>query len=141
MLSPGQPYDVASGQLFISGKFNTGSLGHELIAGLSALNYTANQGGYATLTTMTAVGNVFNPVYFPNIPLAVVPTKGHSVNHQLGPFASDLITVTDKWQLMLGARQIHYSDDETSAAGISNPYVRNSVVPSVGLIFKPVRTL
>ena len=140
VLSPGQPYDVTSGQLFISGKFNTGSLGHELIAGLSARDYTADQGGYATLTTMT-VGNVFNPVYFPNIPLAVVPTKSHSVNHQLGPFASDLITVTDKWQLMLGARQIHYSDDETSAAGISNRYVRNSVVPSVGLIFKPVQDL
>ncbi len=137
VLSPGQPYSVTSAQLFLSGKFNTSSIRHELVTGFSARSYAADESGYATLTTMTN-GNLFHPVYFPEITIAQIPPKTHSVNHQTGPFASDLITLSDSWQALLGARYVHYSNTQTRPAAAPVPYVKNSFVPSFGLIYKPV---
>ncbi|MBS0419917.1 MAG: TonB-dependent siderophore receptor [Proteobacteria bacterium] len=137
VLSPQQPYAVYSGQSFLSGKFKTGFIGHELVTGVSAREYEAHESGYATLTTNT-VGNLFQPVYFAPIPLPEAPAKNHVVNHQVGPFVSDLITLTQSWQLLLGGRYIHYSNTSTPAAGAPRPYAKNSFVPSAGLIYKPL---
>ena len=138
VLSPGQSYKTTSGQLFISGNFNTGPVAHELVAGVSARYYDAHELGYATLTTMT-VGNMFQPVYFPAIPVVNAPPKNHTVNRQVGPFVSDLVTFSKSWQALFGARYIEYSNTLTKPAGVPTPYVKDSVAPSVGLIYKPTQ--
>jgi iron complex outermembrane receptor protein len=138
VLSPGQSYKTTSGQFFVSGNFDTGPVAHDLVAGVSARYYDAHELGYATLTTMT-VGNMFNPVYFPEIPLANAPPKNHTVNRQVGPFVSDLLTFSKSWQALFGARYIEYSNTLTEPGGVPTPYVKNSVAPSVGLIYKPTQ--
>lgn len=136
VVAPGQPYTTTSGQVFVSGKFHTSSVGHELVAGVSARYYDAKELGYVTLTTMT-VGNLFHPVYFPEIPVVNPPPKNHTVNHQIGPYVSDLITFTDSWQALIGARFVHYANTLTRPSGVSEQYVKDSVAPSFGLIYKP----
>jgi iron complex outermembrane receptor protein len=136
VLSPGQEYKTQSAQVFLSGKFSTGGLGHELVTGISSRYYEAREGGY--LFFPTTVGNILHPVYVPEPALPAAPAKNKVDNHQNGVFFSDLITFSERWQALAGVRYVQYYNRlQRPNQAPARPYEQNSVVPSFGLIFKP----
>lgn len=136
VISPGQTYETKSGQLFLSGKFDTGAIKHELVSGISTRYYEASEGGYIFLPT--TVGNILNPVYSPKPVLPPAPRKNKVDNHQNSLFFSDLITFSEQWQALAGVRYVQYYNRlQRPNQPAARPYEKNSVIPSFGLIFKP----
>lgn len=138
-ISPDQKYRVGSGQLFATGEFKTFDIAHELVFGVSAEKYKALEAGYINLPI--TVGNIFDPVYVPQPVLPPAPGKNHNNVTQASPFASDLISLTDHWQALLGARYIQFKNTITSPTAATTTYDRDKIVPNVGLIYRPVKSL
>lgn len=140
VLSPGQEYETKSAQVFLSGKFSTGGLEHELVTGLSSRYYEAREGGYISFPV--TVGNILDPVYVPAPPMPAAPAKNEVDNHQNAVFFSDLITFSERWQALAGVRYVQYYNRlQRPNRPRARPYEQNSVVPSFGLIFKPSTTV
>jgi iron complex outermembrane recepter protein len=134
-LSPDQSFRVLSTNTFVSGKFNTGWLRHQLVTGVSTRNYDSHEAGFAAIPL--TVGNLFNPVYSPE-PSTVFPAKTVTKNFQPSVFVSDLIDVGSQWSVMLGVRHVKYRNDSYPPGGPSSHYETSVNVPSAGLIFKPL---
>lgn len=134
-ISPDQMYWTLSGQVFATGTFSTFGIGHDLVTGASGRSYWARELGYIRLPI--TVVNIFNPVYVPEPTLPPNPPKNHNDVIQNSVFASDLISFTDHWQALLGARYIHFKNTLTVPNTAPVLYIRNKVVPNVGLIYKP----
>jgi iron complex outermembrane receptor protein len=134
-LSPDQEFRANSGQTFVSGHFNMGGIGHELVAGLSMRNYQARDSGFIELPI--TVGNIFKPVYSVQPALPTAPAKNVTDNQQSSLFVSDLLTFNESWQAIMGLRHIRYTNDFTRPNQPTVTYQQNSTVPSAGLIYKP----
>lgn len=137
-LSPDQSFRVLSTNTFVSGKFNTGPLAHQLVTGISTRNYEARQGGFGVMPI--TVGNLFAPVYSP-AQSTTFPAKTVEKNFQPSVFVSDLIDIGSHWSVMLGVRHVSYRDDSYAPSGADTRYAASVNVPSAGLIFKPLPSL
>jgi iron complex outermembrane receptor protein len=137
-LSPDQSFRVLSTNTFVTGKFNTGALAHQLVTGVSTRNYEARQGGFAVLPL--TVGNLFSPVYSPARG-AAFPAKTIEKNFQPSVFVSDLIDIGSHWSVMLGVRHVGYRDDSYAPSTAGTHYATSVNVPSAGVVFKPMRSL
>ncbi len=137
-LSPDQSFRVLSTNTFVSGKFDTGPLAHQLVAGVSTRNYEARQGGFGVMPI--TVGNLFAPAYSPAQSTAF-PAKTVEKNFQPSVFVSDLIGIGSHWSVMLGVRHVNYRDDSYAPSGSDTHYNASVNVPSAGVIFKPLPSL
>ncbi|MBJ7312506.1 TonB-dependent siderophore receptor [Rugamonas sp. CCM 8940] len=136
-ISPDQQFKATSGQVFVSGGFASGPLRHELVAGLSARDYSARDGGFIVLPD--TVGNIFHPVYSARPVLPPAPPKNLTENRQTSLFVSDLLTLNSSWQAIVGLRFIRYTNEFTKPGQAGTVYQQNSSVPSAGLMYKPDR--
>jgi iron complex outermembrane receptor protein len=134
-LSPDQSFRVLSTNTFVSGKFHTGPLSHQLVTGISTRNYEARQGGFGVMPI--TVGNLFAPVYSP-AQSTTFPAKTIEKNFQPSVFISDLIDIGSHWSVMLGVRNVSYRDESYAPSGSNTRYEASVNVPSVGVIFKPL---
>lgn len=137
-LSPDQSFRVLSTNTFVSGKFDTGPLGHQLVTGVSTRNYEARQGGFGVMPI--TVGNLFSPVYSLAQSTAF-PAKTVEKNFQPSAFISDLIDIGSHWSVMLGVRHVGYRDDSYAPSAAGAHYRTSVTVPSAGLVFKPLPSL
>ncbi|MGN6649889.1 TonB-dependent siderophore receptor, partial [Trinickia sp.] len=137
-LSPDQSFRVLSTNTFVSGKFDTGPLKHQLVTGVSTRNYEARQGGFGVMPI--TVGNLFAPVYSP-AQSTTYPAKTAEKNFQPSVFVSDLIDIGSHWSVMLGVRHVSYRDDSYAPSGSDTHYQASVNVPSAGVIFKPLPSL
>ena len=137
-LSPDQSFRVLSTNTFVSGKFDTGPLKHQLVTGVSTRNYEARQGGFGVMPI--TVGNLFAPVYSP-AQSTTYPAKTVEKNFQPSVFVSDLIDIGSHWSVMLGVRHVSYRDDSYAPSGSDTHYQASVNVPSAGVIFKPLPSL
>ena len=138
-VSPGQRFQASSAQAYLSGQFAVAGLEHELVAGVSARRYTADDGGFIVLND--TVGNIFSPVYSAARDIGAAPAKNHTLNRQASVFASDLLRFSPQWQALLGLRHIAYAKDATPAASATQSYRQNVNAPTAGLIYRPLSTL
>ncbi len=135
--TPGQRYAVSTVQGFIGGKFQTGSLGHDIFTGAAYKEFT-NRRTAAVFPEIT-VGNVLDPVDPPEVDLGPAVFTRKDTIREKSVFFSDLLTFTPRWQALVGARYVDYSSFRKSAVGVrSADYDESAFVPSFGLIFKPV---
>ena len=138
-VSPGQRFQATSAQAYLSGEVQAAGIGHELVAGVSARRYTADDGGFIVLGD--TVGNIFRPVYSPAHDIGAAPAKNHTLIRQDSVFASDLLRFNDQWQALLGLRHVAYAKDATPAGGSVQIYRQNVNAPTAGLIYRPLATL
>ena len=137
-LSPDQSFRVLSTNTFVSGKFATGALSHQLVTGVSTRNYEARQGGFGVMPI--TVGNLFAPVYSP-AQATTFPAKTVERNFQPSVFVSDVIDIGSHWSVMLGVRHVSYRDNSYAPSGSDTHYRASVNVPSIGAIFKPLPSL
>lgn len=135
-ISPGENLKVVSGQAFIGGKFTTGAIGHDIFTGVSQKRFTGRYNDAAFLST--SVGNVLDPVQPDEVAIPDLPYVGKDVVREKSVFFSDLVTLTERWQALLGIRYIDYESKFVEADGVAGQaYTQSDYVPSFGLIFKP----
>ncbi|WP_423198296.1 MULTISPECIES: TonB-dependent siderophore receptor [unclassified Cupriavidus] len=139
-------YDGTQGHQFsfwnamVEGKFRTGPLSHQLVAGVSWQKqidrYSIGTDKYFQLGT----GNLFQPnanVYY---------SQGGFSNYrasdieQKAAFVSDTVQLTERWSILGGLRYTNFEQNNYDRAGTTtSTYSKSGVLsPTVALMFKPM---
>lgn len=134
-------YDQVQGLL--TGQVNTGSITHNLVIGASyqeATTYRNDGGIYGRKVTRGyATNNLFNPVDIPSYSADLEKDIQMAwVDTQSSIFISDFISITDKWEALVGVRSNnieHTPSDYFSA--YHDDYSDSAVSPTAALIYKP----
>jgi iron complex outermembrane recepter protein len=136
------PFDTidSSAQVRVNGKAVTGSIEHDIAAGVNAFR-EKQRGSTSSESLGVFPTNIFDPVDFPE-PASIALTtgiaqrsKGYSV------FLSDIVSFNERWSVLLGARRAKLdvdSFDVTSSARTGSNTI-SKTTPTVALMFKPAR--
>jgi iron complex outermembrane receptor protein len=138
--SPDQRFTTISAQTFVNGRVEAGALRHELVFGISDSELKTRDGGWFTNDGLT-VGNIYAPVYSARPDFSAAPAKNHGTTRQPSLFASDTLSMNERWRVMLGARYIAYRNEARSATGDERDYQANVTVPSAALIWLPSKAV
>ncbi|MEN5266301.1 TonB-dependent siderophore receptor [Stenotrophomonas sp. TWI587] len=142
-VSRGEVFTVASVQSYLSGRFSTGPLSHDLFVG-AAHKYFKDKSPYwdfvesadCVTVAQTSVGNILNPVQPSRWDFGEeLGTAFTSRIKENSVFASDLITFNDHFQVLLGGRYIQYRARDLSADAVAQD--KNVFVPTGALIYRP----
>jgi iron complex outermembrane receptor protein len=122
----------------VVGKFKTGSLQHELVAGFDL---------YRDISlfdqTMRAIASidVFNPVYGQPAGRLLSRSDQKTKNDQLGLYIQDIVSLTNNLKLVLGGRGDFINNKVTNflnASGNQSQYDQ-AFSPRVGLVYQPIQ--
>ncbi|WP_076594086.1 TonB-dependent siderophore receptor [Herminiimonas arsenitoxidans] len=127
---------VNTTQALLQGRFNTGTVKHELTTGVSTLNRRDSFADY--LFDFVGTGNIYNPVYY-NYTLG--PTKPVSLRRkddERSVFMQDILSLTDKLKLHAGVRYTQLKRDQFNAGGTLLRHTDEGfALPNVALVFSP----
>lgn len=141
--SRGEVFTTWSLQSYLSGKFVTGSLGHDVFVGASYRqfrdkspywDFVESAGGIGVVDI--SVGNIRHPMQPPRWDFG--PEQAidfQSSIQERSVFASDLITLNDQFQVLLGGRYIGYKARNLSAD--AQPQDKRVFVPTGALMYRP----
>jgi len=130
-------YDFRQWQGQVEGKLMTGSIKHELVAGLSDQTLLSTS---SVTTPKTYVG--YSYVSAPTIlsANAVKYSGGKYEDDRVGQtaaFASDTIAWTDSWSTLLGLRDTSFRDTTFTTAGKESAhYAAHPVTPTLSVMYK-----
>ena len=132
----------------ISGKFNTGSILHNIRIGADWDRFKIDtfQLRYRpTAADQSYSINIFNPNY--NIP-SPAPTgvvqNATEIQKAWGIYAQDQIEITEQFKVRFGGRYDDFSQDIANRASITLPFVSKHYTkfsPMAGLVFEPTKTV
>jgi iron complex outermembrane receptor protein len=133
-------YNYQQWQGMFSGKFETGSIQHDVVFGASWQSLDEHY-PLDFADQVLGQGNIYNVPVFAN------PNVGVSHSNYLAEttaqrslFASDTVMFSSQWSALLGLRYMDY-DDKTFNAGspvIAARYEKSPLTPTAALIYKPV---
>ncbi|MFZ6872219.1 TonB-dependent siderophore receptor [Undibacterium sp. Di27W] len=131
-------YQFSQVQVGLEGKFATGSLQHQLVAGAMTQELTSTS-SVVTPKTYLGTGNLYSPTI---ISVASINYSGgiyqDEKTRQDAVFASDTIKLSAEWSVLAGLRYTKFKDTaytvkNTEAAN----YPVNKTTPTVALMYKP----
>lgn len=135
------------GQVDLTGKFNTGLLGHQVLIGADADRYDTKTTAYKALNVYDTL-NVFNPARYrarTDIPELPLNTLTSAPIRRVGVYAQDLLSLAKKLKVLLGLRYSYqqtessvltYADGKTT----SSTFFDGAFTPRFGLVYQPVKT-
>ncbi len=148
----------ATAQVNLTGRFNTGKIGHQVLIGADYVavtnvsnSFTITNSNGTTVTTYDKF-NLLNPGLYPertDIPNAAVVARTTAPSLRSGVYVQDLIALSDKVKALAGVR---WSSQKTIQTTILNQLTgietRGTAVdktdaafsPKVALIYQPTRT-
>ncbi|GAB3557053.1 TonB-dependent siderophore receptor [Spirosoma fluminis] len=146
-----------TGQVNLNGRFNTGSIGHQLLVGgdlvsiVSVSNaFTITSNG-VTVTTYDKI-NILNPGLYEqrtDIPDATAISRTTSPSVRTGFYAQDLIRLTNKIKLLAGLRWSQQKTvqttilnlrNQTESRGPAETKTDAAFSPKVALIYQPTQS-
>ncbi len=149
--------DDYTGQLNLNGRFNTGSVGHQVLVGSDIVkvetvsnSFTITSGG-KPVTTYDII-NVLDPTKYvarTDIPDANAISRTTSPSYRLGYYAQDLISLTEKIKVLAGLRWSYIKTLQTSVENLTNNTTAGGAAatrydrafsPKVALVYQPVKT-
>ncbi|MEH2446391.1 MAG: TonB-dependent siderophore receptor [Nostoc sp.] len=122
------------GQIDLVGKFNTGSIPHQLVLGFDVnRNVTIFNPTYLSVPAL----DVFNPNY--NIPITTLETStGYGTVQSYGFYLQDQISFQDNLKLLIGGR----FDWISQKSGTDQPEQNdNAFSPRIGLVYQPSKSV
>ncbi|MDQ7985953.1 TonB-dependent siderophore receptor [Pseudomonas sp. G34] len=124
-------------QATLAGAFTTGTLGHELTVGSSALRRTVDR--REAVNVPIGFGNIHDdPAEFAPTDVPLNPRQRRLDSRQYGLFFSDRISFDEHWQMLLGGRQVRLIEEAFTSSGVSNRRTRRSeFLPNAALLYKP----
>jgi iron complex outermembrane recepter protein len=144
-LSRGEVFDTATVQSYGSGKFQTGRIKHDFFFGAAHRAFGDRSPFWDYVDTTgplgiggITVGNILDPVQPPPYDFGPEqPIEYDGSIEETSVFASDLLSISDRFQLLLGGRYIWYRADNLSATAL--PQRKNVFVPAGALMYRPAR--
>ncbi|MPS47746.1 TonB-dependent receptor [Methylobacillus sp.] len=88
-------------QADLNGKFNTGSLSHDLLLGMEAYRFNQQQTQFGS--SATAI-NIYSPAYGAVLAPMTRLSDFKEEQTDMAVFAQDQVSLTEKWKLMAGVR-------------------------------------
>jgi len=141
--SRGEVFSTWALQSYLAGTFTTGNVHHDLFVGASYRqfrdkspfwDFVDSTGGISV--SDISVGNIRNPVQPPHWDFgSKQPIDFKSSIRESSVFASDLITLSDQFQVLLGGRHIWYKARNLSATAL--PQDKKVFVPTGALMYRP----
>ena len=144
-----------TGQVNLNGRFNTGSIGHQLLVGSDLVGvvskstaYTVN---YGTGKTSYDKINILNPSLYEartDIPDATATTRTTSPSKRLGFYVQDLISLSDKFKILAGVRWSQQKTVQTTilnlltqveTRGAAETKTDAAFSPKVALMYQPTK--
>ena len=126
----GQMYENKIVRLEVNGQFKTGSIGHDITAGVS--QDWLFQPDFTTYF-FTAAQNLYNPVDISKLTSSGTPKQFYAQHvRNGGAYIYDRIDLTSKWQFVAGVRRSEYI---SSQAGTPNSDISHTS-PSGSLIYR-----
>ena len=131
------------GQFDLLGKFNTGSISHQLLVGFDT-NHFFTDVLYTSPSNYTAPElDIFNPNY--NIPRPVFDSPSvfyTNQNRSYGIYLQDQIALNDNLKLLIGGRYDWSSDDfRDQLTGSETKQNDRAFSPRIGLVYQPSDTV
>ncbi|UFH53456.1 TonB-dependent receptor [Spirosoma sp. KNUC1025] len=145
-----------TGQVNLNGRFNTGSIGHQVLVGSDLVgivsvsnSFTINYGAGKTAYDKI---NILNPNLYEtrtDIPDATGTTRTTSPSTRLGVYVQDLISLTDKFKILAGVRWSQQKTVQTTVLnlltqaetrGAAETKTDAAFSPKVALMYQPTKT-
>ncbi|HEU4815928.1 TonB-dependent siderophore receptor [Janthinobacterium sp.] len=129
-----------SARLEVLGKFRTGALAHEVLAGVDAYHFDDHR---VQLRRNPSAANayaidIFNPVYggvAAPLALSIDTQEGQRAR---GLYAQDQIDLGARWKALLGVRRDSYTQDVANhRLNVSNRQSLSATSPRAGLVYQP----
>ncbi|QMU27720.1 TonB-dependent receptor [Adhaeribacter radiodurans] len=147
--------DYYTGQVNLTGSFNTGAFEHKLLVGTDAERYlnTSNAFNIASLGLGGVYDsiNILNPIKFiarTDEPLATNTTRTEAPTYRFGTYVQDLIKISEKFKVLAGLRWSYQKTvaaktyDVATDAQTPNPTAADrydrAFSPRVGIVYQPV---
>ncbi|RYE11841.1 MAG: TonB-dependent receptor, partial [Sphingobacteriales bacterium] len=143
--------DYLIANIDITGKFNSGKIGHTLLAGIDADRYYTTAFTYDIAGKIYDTLNLLNPSKFvqrTDIPVATALTRTATPVNRMGAYVQDLISLSDKLKVLAGVRwsmqqseavQTNYLVKDSIGKGKSSEM--NAFSPRFGLVYRPWHNL
>lgn len=135
--------DTINFQSILRGKFDTGSLKHELVTNIEAGHYTIDQIQRRNAAGTNSPIDIYNPIYGQNILALTRVTKNtKETQDMIGINIQDQVFLNDQWNILLGERfnrleqQIDNHQTLSSSQQTFTPFT-----PRAGINFKPTDRL
>ncbi|MEH2259496.1 TonB-dependent siderophore receptor [Nostoc sp.] len=130
------------GQIDLLGKFNTGSISHQLLVGFDIKRNVGDFIGTRPLTNVPPL-DILNPNYDIPRPEFVPNFRNLNTIQSYGVYLQDQIAFSDNLKLLIGGRYDWVSNEaETIGNGIDEPVQKDSAFsPRIGLVYQPSKTV
>ncbi|WPF89209.1 TonB-dependent siderophore receptor [Cyanobacterium aponinum AL20118] len=150
-ISLDQPSETYEIRLDTVGKFNTGAIEHQLLAGIDFFKrQDLNNIGRGDFFTNIPI-NIFNPIYNtvprPNFQEEPVFFDGDTTVDAFGFFLQDQIAFTDNLKLLAGFRYDNIDQSNTNRPSVFSPegstdsQNNDAFTPRIGLVYQPIEPI
>ncbi|MCO8312568.1 TonB-dependent siderophore receptor [Pseudomonas mandelii] len=128
-------------QAALSGRFETGGLGHELSIGTSAFRRVVDKRD--AINQMIGSANINSePADFARYDGPLNDSYRRLDSRQHGLFFNDRISFNEQWQAVLGGREVRLDEETFDSQGDTTRHTqRYEFLPQAALIYKPVQNL
>ncbi|MCC7682478.1 TonB-dependent siderophore receptor [Janthinobacterium sp. FW305-128] len=129
-----------SARLEVLGKFKTGALAHEVLAGVDAYHFDDHR---VQLRRNPSAANayaidIFNPVYGGKAAPLALSIDTQEGQRARGLYAQDQIDLGAQWKALVGVRRDSYTQDVANhRLNVSNRQSLSATSPRAGLVYQP----
>jgi len=129
-----------SARLEVLGKFRTGTLAHEVLAGIDAYRFDDHR---VQLRRNPSAANayaidIFNPVYGGRAAPLALSIDTQEGQQARGLYAQDQVDLGAQWKALLGVRRDSYTQDVANhRLNVSNRQSLSATSPRAGLVYQP----
>lgn len=135
--------DTTQFQSILRGKFDTGSIRHELVANVEAGHYTIDQTQRRNASGTSSTISLYAPEYGQTV-LPLTRTTKYSTETQdmLGLNLQDQIFLNDQWNILIGGRYNRLEQKiNNHLNGVTAQQAFTPFTPRAGINFKPTQHL
>jgi iron complex outermembrane receptor protein len=119
-----------------AGEFATGAIQHQALVGIDLSRVLADEIGFRERPTEPI--NIFDPVYFRQLPDAPLSFATEIRTNSLGIYLQDLISFTDNLKLLLGGRLDFVGQtSRDTVAETDSEQDDTAFSPTIGLVYQP----
>ncbi|MBW4619580.1 MAG: TonB-dependent siderophore receptor [Cyanosarcina radialis HA8281-LM2] len=129
------------GLIDLVGKFKTGSISHQLVAGFD-FNRDIRRSGFVSDSVDLPPLDIFNPNY--NIPLPEIPSpaiQDISTSQTYGVYLQDQIAFSDRLKMLIGGRYDWTTNESGPIDGDKTSQSDGAFSPRIGLVYQPSKTV
>lgn len=125
------------------GKFTTGQLKHELLAGIDSYRFKVESVMKRGRSTSAYGLNIYDPVYGQTpLPLNTTPSNSRERQYNTAFFLQDQLSLSEHWRLLLGLRHDRYRQNvDNRNNGTHTKHEQNVTTPRIGVTWLATPTL